>query len=83
MTPRRASGDLAERVLGGPVLWAGLALLTAFALGPFVWMLLTSLKNHEELYATPLRYLPEHPTLENYIDVLGRTTELAGRAMLV
>ena len=43
-------------------------LLTAFALGPFLWMLLTSLKDRQELYATPLQYLPVHPTFENYID---------------
>src|SRR5216683_2254542 len=43
-------------------------LLTAFALGPFIWMLLTSLKDRQELYATPLQYLPVHPTFENYID---------------
>ena len=54
MTRRRASSDLAERLLGGPVVWIGLVLLTAFALGPFIWMLLTSLKNRQELYATPV-----------------------------
>ena len=64
----RGRGDLAERVLGGPVLWAGLGLLTAFALGPFLWVFLTSLKPRAELYATPLVYLPQHPTLANYVD---------------
>ena len=68
MTRRRASTDLAERLLGGPVVWIGLVLLTAFALGPFIWMLLTSLKDRQELYATPLQYLPVHPTFENYVD---------------
>ena len=68
MTPRRASGDLAERILRGPVLWGGLILLTLFALGPFIWMLLTSLKDRQELYAHPLQYLPVHPTFENYVD---------------
>jgi multiple sugar transport system permease protein len=68
MTRRRTSSDLAERLLAGPVVWIGLVLLTAFALGPFIWMLLTSLKDRQELYATPLQYLPVHPTFENYID---------------
>ena len=54
MTRRRLSAGLAERLLGGPVLWTGLVLLTAFPLGPFIWMLLTSLKDRQELYATPL-----------------------------
>jgi multiple sugar transport system permease protein len=68
MRRRRKAESLAERLLGGPVLWAGLTGLTAFALGPFVWMLLTSLKDRKELYATPLRYLPHHITFANYID---------------
>jgi len=68
MKRRGIPSSAAERLLGGPVLWTGLAGLTAFALGPFVWMLLTSLKNRQELYATPLRYLPEHPTFENYVE---------------
>ena len=68
MTPRHAPKDFAERLLAGPVVWIGLVLLTAFALGPFLWMLLTSLKDRTELYATPLQYLPVHPTFENYVD---------------
>ena len=68
MKRRHVPTDLAERVLAGPVVWIGLVLLTAFALGPFIWMLLTSLKDRQELYATPLQYLPVHPTFENYID---------------
>ena len=65
---RAGSGDLAERLLGGPVLWGGLLLLTAFALGPFVWVFLSSFKTRAELYATPLVYLPQHFTLVNYVD---------------
>ncbi|HMK68377.1 MAG TPA: hypothetical protein VK433_07500, partial [Stellaceae bacterium] len=68
MKSRGIPTGAAERMLGGPVLWTGLAGLTVFALGPFVWMLLTSLKNRQELYATPLRYLPEHLTFENYVE---------------
>ena len=61
-------GSLAERVLAGPVLWIGLALLTAFALAPFAWVFLTSLKTRTELYATPLQYLPTTITVTNYVD---------------
>lgn len=64
----RRAGSLAERVLGGPVLWVGIALLTAFALAPFVWVFLTSLKTRAELYATPLLYLPRTLTVANYVD---------------
>src|SRR5262249_55953720 len=68
MTPHRQSHGLAERILGGPVLWTGLALLTIFALGPSSGMLLPSLKERQELYAPPLQSLPVHPTFENYVD---------------
>jgi ABC-type glycerol-3-phosphate transport system permease component len=68
MKHRHAPSDLAERLLRGPVVRIGLVLLTAFALAPFLWMLLTSLKDRQELYATPLQYLPLRPTFENYID---------------
>ena len=64
----RRSGSPAERILGGPVLWVGIALLTAFALAPFVWVFLTSLKTRQELYATPLVYLPGTLTVANYVD---------------
>ena len=48
---RRPPGrDLAERVLGGPVLWMGLAVLTLFAMLPFVWVFLASFKTRAELY---------------------------------
>ena len=68
MARRHVPKDIAERLLGGPVVWIGLIVLTAFAMGPFLWMLLTSLKDRTELYATPLQYLPRHPTFENYIE---------------
>ena len=64
----RRGGGLAERILGGPVLWVGIGLLTAFALAPFVWVFLTSLKTRQELYATPLVYLPGTLTVANYVD---------------
>lgn len=65
----RAPGrDLAERVLGGPVLWLGLAALTLFAMLPFVWVFLASFKTRAELYATPIVYLPASLSVANYVD---------------
>src|SRR5262249_41853972 len=60
--------DWVERVLGGPVLWGGLAALTAFALAPFVWVFLASFKTRAELYATPIVYLPASWSLANYVE---------------
>jgi multiple sugar transport system permease protein len=64
----RAGLDTAERVLGGPVLWAGVALLTAFAMAPFVWVLLASFKTRAELYVTPLVWLPASLSVTNYVE---------------
>lgn len=68
MSRRAGRGDLAERVLGGPVLWGGLLLLTLFALLPFAWVLLSSFKTRAELYAMPLVYLPASINFANYIE---------------
>jgi len=64
----RAGFDGAERLLGGPVLWAGLVGLTLFAMAPFVWVLLASFKTRAELYATPLVWLPASLSVANYVD---------------
>jgi multiple sugar transport system permease protein len=60
--------DLAERLLGGPILWVGLVALTLFALGPFIWIFLSSFKTRAELYATPLVYLPRQLDFSNYVE---------------
>src|ERR1700730_342747 len=36
---------------------------------PFVWTILSSFKTENELIQTPTTYLPESPTLDNYIAV--------------
>src|SRR2546429_312550 len=64
-TPGRG---LAERVLGGPVLWTGLGALTLFAMAPFVWVLLASFKTRAELYATPIVYLPTALSFAHYVE---------------
>jgi len=46
--------DALERFLAGPVLWAGLALVSFFALGPFGWIALASIKTDAELYLSPI-----------------------------
>jgi len=65
---RPRGGSVAERVLGGPVLWAGLLALVVFAMLPFVWVLCASFKTRAELYTTPLEYLPKTLSVANYVD---------------
>jgi ABC-type sugar transport system, permease component len=43
-----------------------LALFLMFALGPLLWIILTSLKGPKEIYSFPVKYLPSHPSLDSY-----------------
>ncbi|WP_181793838.1 carbohydrate ABC transporter permease [Streptomyces sp. WELS2] len=69
--PRLTDGD-GRRVRPGELLWRYLLLLAVLALttGPFLWQLATSLKGPtEDIYGSPPRLLPAHPTLHNYARV--------------
>lgn len=48
--------------------------ILAFALAPYLWMLLTSVKPQGELSVFPVRYWPESPTLDHYRDLVARTS---------
>ncbi len=43
-----------------------LCVITLFILFPFVWTIITSLKDPVELFSQELRYIPQNPTLDNY-----------------
>ena len=47
-------------------LYAGALVLLIVAAFPLFWMLSTSLKPSAEIFATPPRLVPAHPTLENF-----------------
>jgi multiple sugar transport system permease protein len=49
-------------------------LIVIFAVGPYGWMLLTSLKPEADITAFPVRYLPTNMTLEHYRTLLARTS---------
>ncbi len=46
------------------------ALLAAVCLFPFLWMIVSSLKELRELYTIPPSWIPQNPTLSNYATVL-------------
>jgi multiple sugar transport system permease protein len=55
-------------------LWLPLAFFLIFALFPFYWMAVTSLKPNQELYNPQVMPLiVHHPTLKHYVDLLGET----------
>ena len=47
----------------------GTLLLIANGTFPLLWMILTSLKDENELIRVPITYLPVEPTLRNYVQV--------------
>jgi multiple sugar transport system permease protein len=52
----------------------GLFLLTLpvyfFIFFPILWLFSASLSNQVDLYAKPIHWLPVHPTLHNYLDII-------------
>jgi multiple sugar transport system permease protein len=48
--------------------------IVAFALLPYIWMIITSFKPNVELTRWPVQYLPSDPTLQHYRDLIARTS---------
>lgn len=55
-------------------LWALLAALLFWSLAPVVVMIFTSFKARQDIFAVPVRLLPETWTLENYVTVFTAST---------
>ena len=53
--------------LGVGLRYLSLILVAGFFLFPVVWVALSSLKSHTELFTYPLTILPHTPTIENYV----------------
>lgn len=50
-------------------LWVGLIGLSVYCLFPLGWMLSTSLKPFADTYRLPPIWIPEHPTVQSYVDI--------------
>jgi putative chitobiose transport system permease protein len=60
------------RAAGITARYAALLAVTALTIGPFLWLLSTSLKSpSENIYAQPPQWLPAEPTLANYAQVFA------------
>lgn len=54
-----------------------LSLLVLAAVGPFLWLLSTALKGPgENIFAYPPQFIPQHPTLENFVSVWNKVPML-------
>lgn len=54
------------------LLAVALLLVIVNGLFPSIWLLLTSLKPDSELTRLPITYLPQQPTLQNYVEVFDK-----------
>jgi multiple sugar transport system permease protein len=59
-----------RRAIHAVIVYALIGLLCIFAVLPMGWMLSTSLKTSAEQFLTPPRWIPQAPTLENYVRVI-------------
>src|SRR5262249_23504945 len=65
LAARRGAG-LAMQSFRKGATYGVLLLWTAVTIFPIYWTLLTSFKPRPEWISTPIRWIPEHPTLANY-----------------
>lgn len=62
-----------KRKIGQVIKYTVLLLYLIIVMFPFFWMLLTSLKGTQaEIYAFPVQYFPESPSLVHYISMLWK-----------
>lgn len=54
-------------------LYLPLFLLLLFALFPYIWTILSSIKPESELFTKQIHYLPQSPTFQNYISLFKLT----------
>ena len=71
--------DRTRNIARGPLHWLGISLRYAILAGvglawalPLLWLLSTSLKPEGSILALPIRWIPENPTLANYVEVFAR-----------
>lgn len=65
---------------GRALAWVAMAVVIVVTVFPFWWMIRTALTPAADIYTDNASLLPEHPTLINFLRVLGLTSEEEARA---
>lgn len=55
-----------QRWIGTGLTYLGVAAALVFFLGPFFWIITTSLKGNEDFFSFPPRWIPSEPSLSHY-----------------
>ena len=74
-TPNLARRRRREATLTRGVAYGAIVLVSAFMIFPFIWMLVSSLKPFEEIFAGNT-FLPQNPTLANYRSLFEQSDAL-------
>jgi len=74
MTARRVRRYWLRRGLGHALTYLGLAVALGFFLGPFFWILTTSLKGNEDFFTFPPVWIPADPSLSHYMALFTRSS---------
>jgi multiple sugar transport system permease protein len=69
---RRVRRHRAQRWLGHLLVYVGLLIALVFFLGPFFWIVTTSLKGNEDFFAFPPVWIPAEPSLAHYVALFTR-----------
>jgi len=74
-----------HKLINGAILTAFVILVMVFIFLPVMWLIISSISTRSELLAVPIRWIPENPTLENYISILvpGRSTSEVARTFKI
>jgi ABC-type glycerol-3-phosphate transport system permease component len=66
------TADKARRWANSASLYLVLIVVSVISILPFVWIIFSSLKPHDELYTKHLTFFPQQYTLENYLRMFER-----------
>jgi multiple sugar transport system permease protein len=58
-------------IIGDIGTYAAYVLICVFFAGPLLWLISLSIRTTAEIFVSDLRIVPQEPTIENYVNVLG------------
>ena len=71
---RRVKRYRARRWVGHALTYLGLGAALVFFLGPFFWIVTTSLKGNEDFFASPPVWIPSERSLSHYVGLFTRSS---------
>ncbi len=73
---QRVSRYRVQGWIGNGLTYLALALALVFFLGPFFWIVTTSLKGNDDFFTFPPRWIPPEPSLTHYVSLFTRSSGL-------